>query len=162
MVRFYNHLRSRNFPRNMSNKLNFELEYPIDDDVAEETIRFCHFVISECEKSIVKKTEREAKYDRSKGKKTSHADKIRELQNDIKYAENNVIEYTEEVAEAKIELEKLLAMTPEEKKDSTDGKIKCECSSLITKGGKSKHIKSKKHLDYLATLENDENDENES
>jgi len=86
--------------------------------------------------------------------------KIKNYQNDYyQKNKNKIIEqqknYYEENKDKKLKQQKIYKKNNEDKiKEKASQKIQCECGSLITKTNISKHLKSKKHQDYIKNLNN--------
>jgi hypothetical protein len=93
-------------------KMNFEISYPCDDP--EYLMSFAKYIMTLAEESIKLKEKEEArKHARTKKTKTK-GDKIKSLQEQIKYNKISLDEYTEELENDEKELAELLK-TPTKK-----------------------------------------------
>ena len=123
-------------------KISIDMQLPIDEDAVEGVIELIKFLTTQTEITMAHINEKKReKYDRNK--KKTRADIIKNLQTDIKYTEDRLEEYTDELKQFKQELEimnndKTLDKIPEESK-------KCDCGLTYKKEKVAQHKRTKTH-----------------
>jgi seryl-tRNA synthetase len=140
-------------------KMNFEVALPIED--VESTLELIKFLREQAELGLKRKEEHErARHNRNK-KNKSRADTIKELQSDIKYTEVNIEEYSKELTELQVKLSTLLLpLNPTDAAAAGDDDCQdiiieetCDCGASFNVKNKTRHLKTKRHLNYVEQSE---------